>query len=389
MLTLRIPYVLATAIAAATPSVQALDWQVHGSLAQGYVLSEGNNYYGPSRNGGSPQFYEAAVNGTIKPLPQLLFSGQVLARDAGATDDGKPRLDYAFADYDFLSGRGVDAGVRLGRVKNAFGLYNDARDVVSTRPGVIMPSTYFEASGARALLFSSDGVQPYAGLELGDHYLAAQFTYAPNKTLSSAETKRMNLQGDTRLRNFYFARLADEWNRWTTAVSYLHGNMEFEFPPGARNELGFQVYMLSGRYNAETFSVSSEYQLTDFHGTFGGGQLKSKSDGAYLQGDYFLTPQWSLMARWDSSFSDRNDRRGTDPASTCSANFSTGTIDRHNCFAHDLVLGGSWKSAVHWGVWGEYHLIDGLATTDSRDNTPPAPNDPHWSMFLLMAAFRF
>lgn len=389
MTTARIPWLLATAIAAATLPAQALEWQVHGSLAQGYVLSEGNNYYGPSRTGGSLQFYEAAVNGSVKPLPQLLLSGQVLARDAGVTDDGKPRLDYAFAGYDFLADRSFDAGLRLGRVKNAYGLYNDARDVVFTRPGVLMPSTYFEATGARALLFSSDGVQPYAGLELGDHYLTAQFTFAPNKTLSGAEARRLNLQGDTRLKRFYFARIADDGDRWTAAASYMHGYMEFELPPGTRNELGFQIYMLSGRYNAETFSVSAEYQLTDFRGTFGGSALDNKSDGAYLQGDYFLTPQWSLMARWDSSFSDRNDRRGTDAASTCSANFSTGTIDRHNCFAHDFVLGTSWKSPVHWGVWGEYHLIDGLATADARDNTPPAPNDPHWSMFLLMAAFRF
>lgn len=389
MAPVRVHYFLAAALAAAGPPATALEWQVHGSFAQGYVLSEGNNYYGQSRNGGSFAFYEGALNGTIKPLPQLLFSGQALARDAGATDDGKPRLDYLFADYAFLSGRSADAGLRLGRVKNAYGLYNDARDVVFTRPGALMPSPYFESSGARALLFSSDGIQPYAGIELGEQYLSAQLTYAPDRTLGDTEARRMHLQGDTRLSNFWFGRIADEWRGWTGALSYVHGDMEFEYPPGVQDDLAFQVYLLSARYSAESFSVSTEYQLTDFKATFFGAPLRSKSDGIYVQADYFISSQWSLMGRWDSTFSDRNDRGGTNTPSTCSTNFSTGSTDRHNCFAHDFVVGASWKSPAHWGAWAEYHLIDGLASADTLDNAPPSPDDPHWSMLVLMAGYRF
>lgn len=375
---------LAAALAAASVPASALDWQAHGSLAQGYVLSEGNNFYGDSRNGGSFKYYEAALNGVIKPLPQLLFSAQVLARDAGVTDDGKPRLDYAFGDYAFLSGRSAEAGLRLGRVKNAYGLYNDARDVVFTRPGIIMPSPYFESNGARALLFSSDGVQPYGGFELGDHYLSAQFTYAPGRALGDAEARRMNLQGDAEVEKLYFGRVADEWQRWTFAVSYLHGGMEFEYPASVQNDLDFRISMLSARYSAENFSITSEYQVTELESVFFGMPFNSKSDGIYVQGDYFLSPQWSLMTRWDSTFSDRNDRSGNDPSSTCR---TFGGSDRHNCFAHDFVIGASWKSATHWGAWGEYHLIDGLATRDNQDNS--SAGDPHWSMFLLMAAYRF
>jgi hypothetical protein len=178
----------------------------------------------------------------------------------------------------------------------------------------------------------------------------------------------------------------DDWGAVSGALSYLHGSIDFNyFGP---NELAFQVFVLSSRYNATRFSLTTELQLTDFQGDFGGFTLDSKSDGGYLQGDFFLTPEWSLMARWDSTFSDRNDRNGTNSPSICATNTSTGITDRHNCFAHDFTVGGSWKSTTHWGVWGEYHLIDGLASASGADNAPGA-TDPHWSMFLLTAAYRF
>jgi hypothetical protein len=363
------------------PPAMALDYQVHGSLAQGFILSEGNDFYGPSTDG-SFQYYEAALNGVVKPMSQLLLSAQVIARDAGATDDGMPRLDYAFLDYEYVSGSTGDAGVRLGRVKNSYGLYNDSRDVIFTRPGVLMPSTYFESSGARAMLFSSDGLQPYGALTLGGHYLSVLGTYAPDATLDHRQAERLGLEGKVDLEDFYMGRVQDEWDGWTGALSYLHGVLEFEFPPGTLDSIDFQVYVLSARYNAARFSVTSEYSLTDTAGTFGPLPFHGTSDAAYVQGDYFLTPEWSLMARWDSSFVNRNDRSGDE----CQVNFAP--ADRHNCFAHDLTLGASWKSASHWGVWGEYHRVDGLATASQRDNGFMA-SDTHWSMLVLMGAYRF
>lgn len=386
---------VAAVLATASAPALALDYQVHGSAAQGFVLSDGNNYFGDSTHG-SFEYYEGALNGTIKPLSSLLLSAQVVARDAGATDDGKLRLDYAFADYGFLSGRDGNAGLRLGRVKNSYGLFNDARDVIFTRPGVLMPSVYDETLGARALLFSSDGVQPYGGMTVGDHYLSAVATYAPDQNLSGRQKESIapSSPGDLKLRDFYLTRLQDEWaEAWTAALSYLHGDVRSDADPANSFDFDFRLYVLSFRYSAPTFSLTSEYALTDFSGsaTFSGftSNFTGKSDSIYLQGDYFLSPAWALRARWDSAFKDRNDRSGNSSTSTCATNFNTGITDPHNCFAHDFSVGANWQSGAHWGIWGEYHLIDGLSTASARDNTPPAPSDPHWSLFLLMAAYRF
>lgn len=389
---LALAWVLALGLAG---PARALDYQVHGFLSQGYILSEGNDYYGDS-TAGSFEYYEAGLNGTLKLLPDLLLSAQLLLRDAGPTDDGGPRLDYAFADYRFLSGEAGNLGLRAGRVKNSFGLFNETRDVVFTRPGILLPlSVYFESQGARTLLFSSDGVQAYGGLNLGSHYFSLAATYAPDHELGAAEEERLvgalAGQGQVELRDFRLARLQDDWGggRWTTALSYIHGRMAFEANPGVPTDFdfGFDLYLLSGRYNAERYSLTAEYGITSFDGTlrtFGvPAHLDFLSDGYYLQADYFLSPRWTLMARYDVGALDRNDRNGSDCAT------SNGLPqDKHACYAHDLSAGVNWRPDEHWGFWAEYHLIDGTYSASQQDNENKTL-DPHWSMLLLMGSYRF
>ena len=60
----------------------------------------------------------------------VLFRVIEAIRDAGISDDGSARLDYALADYRLLSEATAQAGLRAGKVKNALGFYNETRDVV-------------------------------------------------------------------------------------------------------------------------------------------------------------------------------------------------------------------------------------------------------------------
>ena len=172
----------------------------------------------------------------------------------------------------------------------------------------------------------------------------------------------------------------------TTALSYLQGNFLFLPDPGVplSLDLDFKLYALSGRYDAERFSLTTEYVYSTFAGNFNGTNLSSTSDGAYVQGDYRLNPAWTVMARYDASFSDNGDRDGSE----CRDFVSGMPRDPHGCFAHDFMLGGNWKYGEHWGVWAEGHLIDGNSTVSPGDNAGRTPEN-HWSLFLLMAAYRF
>ncbi len=134
------------------------DWQMHGFLSQGYTYTSGNDFFGNSRGAGSLDFTELGVNVLGHPLPDLLFAVQGLYRNAAGSDDLGFRLDYANLDLRLPLGVSTRIGVRAGRVKNTFGLYNEGRDAIWTRPSVLLPqSVYFDALALRQPELSSDG----------------------------------------------------------------------------------------------------------------------------------------------------------------------------------------------------------------------------------------
>lgn len=364
----------------------AIDYQVHGFASQGFVLSDGNNLFGDSRNG-SFDLYELGLNATVAFTPSLIASAQVLARDAGATDDDGLRLDYALLDYQFLSEADANAGLRLGRVKNPIGIYNETRDVIFTRPSILLPqSVYLDGVGIRGLLFSGDGGQLYGGTALGDHELSAIVGYAPSRSGSDEEKRVLSgggaLPGDLELDDFYFARILDDWEGWRFGLSYLYGGLGLEQDGASLAELNARLWVASLQYVAERYSVTAEYSLIRGRGqSVFAGPIRTDGDGGYLQYDYRLTPHWTVFARADASFTDRLDRDGSEYED------STGQDSRRR-YAYDGTLGFNWRPDAHWGVWGEVHLIDGAATVSSLDN-PGRQADPHWAALLLMVGYRF
>lgn len=372
------------------PPGYALDYQIHGFAAQAYLISEGNSYYGNSEDG-SHDFYEAGINGSVNLGHGLLASAQGVIRDAGETDSGKPRLDYALIDWAALQTPTATGGIRLGRVKNAYGLYNDTRDVMFTRPGILLPSVYLEGAGLRSLFFSSDGAQLYGTRTYGEHEVGIEFSAALDRELSDREKRSlsggtMELPNDVRVEDLFFVRVRDEWSagRFSLALSHVRAGLVLE--PTAMLPLNldgdFQLYMLSGRYNAERFSLTAEYQTTRGEGrsTFEG-EFKVTADGGYLQADYRFSPLWTGFLRYDASFSDLHDRDGRDAAAESG-------VPRTSRFAHAAVTGVNWTYGEHWGVRAELHRIYGTATAPALDN-PDGANDSHWTLFAIMVGYRF
>ena len=96
----------------------------------------------------------------MRPLSNLQFSVQGLSRTAGEGSPGNIRLDYGFIDYTFSNQENSQFGIRLGRMKNPLGFYNDTRDVPFTRPSILLPqSIYFDRT--RKLAIAADGAHLY------------------------------------------------------------------------------------------------------------------------------------------------------------------------------------------------------------------------------------
>ena len=87
--------------------------QLHGFLSQAYVVSDHNDFFGPSSSsGGSLKYTEIGANASIRPRHDVLLAAQVLSRRAGGDgSDARPALDYGVIDYQPFSNQQRTLGI--------------------------------------------------------------------------------------------------------------------------------------------------------------------------------------------------------------------------------------------------------------------------------------
>lgn len=138
---------------AATSDLRA--FQVHGFVSQGFLVTTDNNYLARSSKG-SFEFTEVGLNVT-KPLTDKLRVGvQLFARDLGPIGNYSAKFDWFYLDYRFADW----LGVRAGRVKLPFGLYNEINDADSARTFVLLPQSTYPVT-SRDFLLAQTGVEVY------------------------------------------------------------------------------------------------------------------------------------------------------------------------------------------------------------------------------------
>ncbi|RMD82054.1 MAG: hypothetical protein D6820_04270 [Lentisphaerae bacterium] len=138
-------------------------FNIHGSVSVGYLeTTNGNNLMRTETSDGTWRFHEILLNSSYNITDTLLVRAQLISRVYLEFGNNNPQLDWGFIQY-----QPVDwVGARLGRVKNAPGLYGDIWDVDVARVTPLMPmSTYNNA--LRDFMISADGVQLFGNVELG------------------------------------------------------------------------------------------------------------------------------------------------------------------------------------------------------------------------------
>ena len=389
---LSLPALLAM-IAVCSPAL-ALDYQVHGYAAQGFVYSDDNNFFGDSTHG-SYNYYEAGLNASVQVHPKLIFAAQAAIRDAGISDDGTLRLDYALADYRFLTSVDSSAGVRVGKVKNALGFFNETRDVIFTRPSILMPRVYNDNQNQRSLVFTAPGAQLYGSKVFGRHELSLTGTVSADRDVRKSDKRLLiDLSGlpfSLRIEDSWNAQLMDslDGGRWQFALSHFFGRFTLATPPTVRVAGTFDVgiTIFSARFNAEKLSLTAEYARnpnTDDVTFMGLPFLHTRivADGGYVQGEYRFNASWGAVARFETSFVDMDDRSGRKFAA------ANPGADRKSRMSQDVMIGINWRAGEHWGVWGEYYWIDGTSSLQRLENPPPI-RASRWTLLMLMAGYKF
>lgn len=387
---------LLVAAVCATPNVRAISIsdtaQIHGFISQAAIYTSKNNFFGSTENSVDTDFRELGINGSWRPLANLQFSMQGTARWAGQGDTGEPRLDYGFLDYTAISNPNNLVGIRLGRVLNPFGLYNETRDFAFTRPSIILPqSIYFDR--VRDVAFSADGIQVYAtkAAEIGE--VSLQFNTAFPRINESVERTLLGaaLPGELESELSFVGRLLyqKDGGKIKLGVSGLGVNLGYDstvipgdFPGGSIN---FNALYLSAEYSALKWTLTGEYALRNFkYRNFEPfiPNTDTTGDSFYIQLAYRFFNQWEGMIRYDVLYTDRSDRNGKDFAAlTGKPAFSR--------FAKDLIVGLRWDVTRYFMLRGEYHHINGTGWLPSDDNPDIFRTNQYWNLFGIQAALRF
>lgn len=391
------PFITAGLLAAlcAAPMAHALDWdegkgQVHGFFAQGMVASSDNNFYGGSEDGGSWDFREIGLNASYRIRPGIQLSGQVISRRAGEMDTGALWVDYAFADITLLESPEKQVGVRIGRMKNPYGLYNETRDVAPTRPGVIVPQPIYFDIG-RKFVLSGDGIHVYGRFQVPTGSMEATVGLAKlpiNDRSSKATLVGYKAPGEfrqDRLTTGIQVMYETDDQRWLTGVSYFNLHQEYRpargdaFPAG---DVLLKPLVFSLRYSGEKWIFSSEYFLERAKFQLGGATQDNYVEGWYLQSQYRLKPDWELLLRYDYVTADKDDRDGKEfQASTGLPSFMR--------YTHDWVAGVRYDVTPNFMLRAEWHHVRGTFWLSRLDNPNPASLEKDWDMLMLLGAYHF
>lgn len=373
------------------------DWQAHGFVSQGYVLTSNYNVFGHSQSGGSLDFTEIGANIRGQITPDLLVAAQGLYRSTGGSDQEGFRLDFANLDYHLNINDEATLGVRLGRVKNPFGLYNATRDVVWTRPGVFVPqSVYFDNLALRQPMIASDGGLFYGRYAMGDHALTTELVISEPLDDAGGATEFLtgipNVKGKMEGRPMFLGRAGYEWQegRFKMLFSVVDLNRDFKSSTTGVKSGNVKAFypLASAQLNLEDWSFTSEYgRVTTKRSGFtppNGQVMENTSESFYVQAQYRFMPELSALLRYDNFTANVKDRNGKNLAAL------TG-LPKHSFYARDLTVGLRWEFTQDWLLTSEYHSVWGTALLSDKDNPSllQKTGPEHWDMFGAMISFRF
>ncbi|MBZ5577044.1 MAG: OprO/OprP family phosphate-selective porin [Acidobacteriia bacterium] len=138
-----------------------LDLQIHGTVAQGGLLSSHNNYLTAKTSDGSTQWTEAALNAATSVSDNLRIGLQLHTYRLGELGKLKLDVDWAYGDYRIREW----FGIRAGKVKTPLGLCNDTQDIDTLHLWALLPQGVYPADN-RSWTLAHTGGDVYSKVRL-------------------------------------------------------------------------------------------------------------------------------------------------------------------------------------------------------------------------------
>lgn len=130
-----------------------LNVQVHGTLAQGGLLSSHNDFLTAPTSHGTLQWTDAALNAAKDFTDRFRAGVQLHSYRLGEFGKFKVEIDWAYGEYRLTEW----AGIRAGKVKTRLGLFNDTQDIDALHLWSLLPQGVYPADNRSWMLAHTGG----------------------------------------------------------------------------------------------------------------------------------------------------------------------------------------------------------------------------------------
>jgi hypothetical protein len=369
-------------------SFQGRPVQIHGFGSQGFAKSDNNNYLTMNTSSGTFAFTDGGVNATMQVTNRFRIGAQVYVRDIGTLGGWHPTVDWAVADYtvnDWL-------GLRGGKVKTVFGLYNDSQDMAFLHTWAILPQSLYpldirsstiahlggDLYGEKPLKkgLGSIAYTAFAGRRFDDKYGGYRNVAEQAGARMDAITGWMS-GGDVRWINPTLGlTLGASWLRmpFTGQGTIVAFQIPAEFSIDSRSTAFYVDYLRGGLHVTGEYSRSSGATL--IKGVEGLPVIEETPFGWYGSVAYRISSKLEI-GTYHSRFISDTSKDWNDPSNHVIDQTITARIDINR----------------HWSVKVEGHIMDGYGSVYSARGfylkQNPGGFDRKTNLFVLRAGYRF
>lgn len=359
-------------------------------MSQGLIKTTHHNYLAKSERG-SVEFTEVGVNFTQSLSERLRLGVQLFSRDLGPIGNYSPHFDWYYLDYRFSDW----LGVRAGRLKLPWGLYNESQDVDAGRVPVLLPQSLYSVA-SREFLFAQTGSEIYGLVPLADAGRLQYRLYGGTIFLNAEETS-------AQLREFDVPYVVGGRLMWQPPIEGLQlgGSiqklrLEFDFVPTAKQLADYQskeqlpadfsgvistripawLWIASIEYQAHALLLAAEYgrSYLEIQTNLIRPTMQRTREGFYLMASYqvgsWFTPGLYYSAHFPNITQSRKGR----------ANYQ-----------HDLAVTFRYDLTPNWLLKLEGHYMHGTAGLQANLNPSQSrhPMTEDWGVFLAKTTAYF
>jgi hypothetical protein len=379
--------------------------EVHAFVSQGFIKTTDNNYLADSKRG-SFEFSEVGINFSKQLTERMRVGMQLFTHDLGPQGNYRTRFDWFYLDYRFWDW----LGIRAGRTKLPFGLYNESSDIDAARVPALLPQSVYPVS-FRDFLLAQTGGEAYGLVPLGDAggleyrlYGGTVFydTADVTSTLSNvkvpyifgarvmwqppAEGLQLGASAQ-KLRIDASATLPPE----QVAQLQMAGQLPADFTGPLKLQVPALLAVASVEYSAHDLLLASEYsrwQVALDSAAAAYSVPETSSERFYVMAAYHVTSWFTPGLYYSVLFANADDRNGQAPAAGAPA--GSPALGRA-AYQHDLALTLRYDLNAYWLLKLEGHFMHGTAGLNSalNDNQPLSTLTRDWGVFVVKTTAYF